>query len=131
MFERIRKRQNETTDHDHFHPGRYYCAGQYRPPAMSGKMIALTDYRDQVTYFTPESLNAQLFETGAIEMSGAVKSAAINLAKQVQEMMDWQHRFFSAPHGSPEKARALTESKRLEKQVWELIPKYLRTVPQL
>ena len=98
---------------------------------MSQKMIALTDYRDQITYFTPESLNAQLFETGVIEMSGAVKFAAVNLAKLVQQMMEWQQRFFNAPHGSPEKARALTESKRLEKQVWELIPKYLRTVPQL
>ena len=95
------------------------------------KMIAITDYRDQVFYCEREELIKQVFNSGALELTGAVRSAALNLAQQVQEMMEWQARFFSAPHGSPEKSRALTESKRLEKQVRDLLPKYLRTVPQL
>lgn len=98
---------------------------------MSQKLIAITDYRDQTTYIAPESLVQQAFESGAIDLTGALRSAAVNLARQVQEMMDWQQRFFKAPHGSPEKSRALSESKRLEKQVRDLLPKYLRTVPQL
>lgn len=98
---------------------------------MAQKMIFFTDFRGHEAYFEEKELLDQVFAAGIIDMQGASKAAALNLARKVQEMREWQRRYFAAAHGSSEKAVALTKSKALEKAVDDLLKKYLQTVPNL
>ena len=95
------------------------------------KIICLTDAQDKPVYFDEGDLMQQVFAAGLIEMQGASKAAAMNLAKKVREMRDWQRRYFNAPQGSSEKAMALAKSKQFEKEVDSLLSKYIQTVPSL
>lgn len=97
----------------------------------SQKMILLTDFRGNEAYFEEKDLVDQVFASGIIEMQGASKAAALNLARKVQEMREWQRRYFAAAHGSNEKQAALNKSKAFERAVDDLIRKYLQTVPNL
>ena len=95
------------------------------------KLICLTDNQKQSVYFEPSDLMDQVFAAGLITLQGAPKAAALNLARKVREMREWQKRYFAAAHGSNEKQTALNRSKQAEKAIDELLPKFLQTVPNL
>lgn len=94
------------------------------------KTLAIIDMDDQMRYFNEESLLEQL--AGAdIPGTAPIKYAFRNLANRVTEMRKIQTQYFSATHGSPEKANLLKRSKDLEKQVDEIIKRFNTTIERL
>lgn len=96
-----------------------------------GKLICLTDQQRKPVYFEPADLMDQVFAAGLIELQGASKAAALNLARKVREVRDLQKRYFQAGQTDGQRKATLEQCKRLEKVLDELVSKFLQTVPNL
>jgi len=94
-------------------------------------MILLTDFRGNEAYFEEKDLVDQVFASGIIEMQGASKAAALNLARKVREVRDLQKRYFQAGQTDGQRKATLEQCKRLERALDELVSKFLQTVPNL
>lgn len=96
-----------------------------------GKLICLTDNQKQSVYFDQADLMDQVFAAGLIELQGAPKAAALNLARKVREVRDLQKRYFQAGQTDSQRKATLEQCKRLERALDELVSKFLQTVPNL
>lgn len=96
-----------------------------------GKLICLIDQQGKPVYFEPANLMDQVFAAGLIELQGASKAAALNLARKVREVRDLQKRYFQAGQTDGQRKATLEQCKRLEKVLDELVSKFLQTVPNL
>jgi len=77
-----------------------------------GKLICLTDQQGKPVYFDPADLMDQIFSAGLISMEGPSKSAAMHLARKVQQVRDLQKR------GDSNRVKA---EKALDKLIWQFI----------
>ena len=96
-----------------------------------GKLICLTDQQRKPVYFEAADLIDQVFAAGLIELQGASKAAALNLARKVREVRDLQKRYFQAGQTDGQRKATMEQCKRLESALDNLVSKFLQTVPTL